>query len=76
MNTQEAVNRPRFHRHWKPDKLFLEDGFSPDTVAPLRRRGHEIGSISAVAAGEAIFDDGEYSQGAGDPQGHGRAAGY
>ncbi len=76
MNIQEAVNRPRFHHQWKPDKLFLEDGFSPDTVALLERRGHEIASIPAVAVVEAILYDGKYLQGATDPRGHGRAAGY
>ena len=76
MNIQEAVNRPRFHHQWKPDKLFLEDGFSPDTVALLQRRGHETASIPAVAVVEAILHDGKYLQGASDPRGHGRAAGY
>ncbi len=39
MNIQDAVNRPRFHHQWKPDKLYMEPGFSPDTEALLTRAG-------------------------------------
>ena len=31
MNAQEAVDAPRFHHQWQPDRLSLEKGFSPDT---------------------------------------------
>ena len=36
MNVQDAVDLPRFHHQWKPDKLYLEEGISPDTVALLQ----------------------------------------
>ncbi len=42
MNAQDAVDVPRFHHQWKPDKLYLEKGFSPDTVALLKARGHDV----------------------------------
>ena len=42
MNVQDAVDAPRFHHQWKPDKLALEPGFSPDTVALLEARGHNV----------------------------------
>ncbi len=76
MNVQDAVNRPRFHHQWKPDKLFMEDGFSPDTIELLRRFGHDIESIGGVAQVEAILYDGVWLQGAADNRGTGKAAGY
>lgn len=39
MNVQDAVDAPRFHHQWQPDILFLEKGFSPDTIELLRQRG-------------------------------------
>ena len=33
MNVQDAVDAPRFHHQWKPDKITMERGFSPDTVS-------------------------------------------
>jgi gamma-glutamyltranspeptidase/glutathione hydrolase len=43
MNAQEAVDAPRFHHQWLPDKIQYEKyGLSPDTVAELQRRGHTL----------------------------------
>ena len=44
MNAQDAVNAPRVHHQWYPDKLFIEPGFSPDTIALLKERGYEVES--------------------------------
>ena len=40
MNAQEAVDAPRFHHQWLPDRIRYERfGFSPDTAeARCRRR--------------------------------------
>jgi gamma-glutamyltranspeptidase/glutathione hydrolase len=41
MNVQEAIDAPRFHHQWLPDRILFERyGLSPDTVALLRARGH------------------------------------
>lgn len=78
MNAQDAVDFPRFHHQWQPDKLFLESGFSPDTVALLKARGHDVdyrpGSVSAVV--ELIVNDKGWLQGAADGRRPGKAAGY
>jgi hypothetical protein len=42
MNPQEAVDAPRFHHQWLPDAISIERGFSPDAIALLRSRGHEV----------------------------------
>jgi gamma-glutamyltranspeptidase/glutathione hydrolase len=42
MNIQEAVDAPRFHHQWLPDVLNVEQWFSPDTVAILRKMGYNV----------------------------------
>ena len=43
MNVQEAIDAPRFHHQWLPDRILAERyGLSPDTIALLRARGHEV----------------------------------
>ena len=42
MNAQDAVSAPRIHHQWYPDKLYMEPGFSPDTIKELERRGHTL----------------------------------
>ncbi|MBI4873184.1 MAG: gamma-glutamyltransferase [Acidobacteria bacterium] len=76
MNPQEAIDWPRFHHQWKPDRLSLERGFSPDTVALLKARGHQVDSVSSVAVVEAIRLAGGWLEGASDGRGNGKAAGY
>lgn len=76
MNAQEAIDAPRIHHQWQPDKLMLERGFSPDTIALLEQKGHTIDSISGVALVEAIVRQGEWWQGGTDRRAHGKASGY
>lgn len=76
MNMQDAIDAPRIHHQWQPDKLSMERGFSPDTIELLKARGHEIDSIRNVAVVEAILIDGGWLQGATDGRGNGKAAGY
>ena len=78
MNVQDAVDFPRFHHQWKPDKLYLERVISPDTVALLKAKGHDVdysqGAIGARV--EAIVIDGGWLQGGTDGRGNGKAVGY
>ncbi len=78
MNAQDAVDYPRFHHQWKPDKLSLDHNFSPDTVALLRAKGHDVdyaaGTVGARV--EAIVIDGGWLQGGSDGRGNGKAVGY
>ena len=50
MNVQDAVDYPRFHHQWKPDKLYLEHGFSPDTVALLKGMGYDVDYSRAASS--------------------------
>jgi gamma-glutamyltranspeptidase/glutathione hydrolase len=78
MNAQDAVDAPRFHHQWQPDTLYLEKGFSPDTVELLKQRGFKVDYAPGVviARVEAIVIDGGWLQGGSDGRAVGKAAGY
>ncbi len=42
LNIQEAVDAPRFHHQYLPDKLYLEPGFSDEAMAGLRSMGYDL----------------------------------
>lgn len=43
MNIQDAIDFPRFHHQWLPDRISYEPyGLSPDTLALLKQRGHAV----------------------------------
>jgi gamma-glutamyltranspeptidase / glutathione hydrolase len=79
MNVQDAVDAPRVHHQWQPDKLSLERGISPDTVALLKSRGYEVDYAPGVVLAQvaAIVSDGGWLQGGSDGRSAaGKAAGY
>jgi len=78
MNAQDAVDAPRIHHQWLPDKLRCEKGISPDTVALLKARGYDVDFSPAVvlARVEAILVDGGWLEGGSDGRAVGKAAGY
>ena len=79
MNVQDAVDAPRVHHQWQPDRLSLERGISPDTVALLKSRGYEVDYAPGVVLAQvaAIVSDGGWLQGASDGRSAaGKAAGY
>jgi gamma-glutamyltranspeptidase/glutathione hydrolase len=78
MNAQDAVDAPRIHHQWLPDKLKCESGISPDTIAILKARGYDVDFSPAVvlARVEAILADDGWLQGGSDGRAIGKAAGY
>jgi gamma-glutamyltranspeptidase / glutathione hydrolase len=55
MNAQEAVDAPRFHHQWLPDRISFErNGFSPDTVAALEKKGQTLQTGGAQGAAQVI----------------------
>jgi gamma-glutamyltranspeptidase/glutathione hydrolase len=52
---QTALDRPRIHHQWLPDRLEAEpDALSPETRAELERRGHEVYVTDATAKIHAV----------------------
>jgi gamma-glutamyltranspeptidase / glutathione hydrolase len=78
MNAQDAVDTPRIHHQWQPDKLYLEPGISPDTAALLKSRGYDVDRSPGLvlARVEAIVNSGGWLQGGSDGRASGKAAGY
>jgi gamma-glutamyltranspeptidase/glutathione hydrolase len=79
MNVQDAVDAPRVHHQWLPDKLSLERGISPDTVALLKSRGYDVDYTPGVVLARvaSIVKDGGWLQGGLDGRApEGKAAGY
>lgn len=79
MNVQDAIDAPRFHHQWQPDRLSLERGISLDTVALLKSRGYDVDYVPGIVLAQvaAIVSDGGWLQGGSDGRSAaGNAAGY
>lgn len=80
LNIQEAVDAPRFHHQYLPDKLYLEPGFSEEAMAGLRSMGYALaisgrywsnGECIAVNPRTGVLEGGQ------DHRSHfGKASGY
>lgn len=77
MNLQQAVDFPRFHHQWMPDRLRIErHGHSQDTVERLRQRGHSLAFVEKQGRVMAIQATDQWLLGAADARSEGRAEGY
>ena len=80
LNIQQAVDAPRFHHQYLPDVLYLEPGFSRETIAGLRALGYRLDAEDETwSDGECIAIDTRTGdlEGANDHRHHyGKAAGY
>jgi gamma-glutamyltranspeptidase/glutathione hydrolase len=78
MEPQAAINAPRFHHQWLPDRILLEQAFPDSLESTLNARGHathrvgHIGLVNAIAVDPATGD----RLGAADPRHDGAAVGY
>ena len=70
------------HHQWKPDRLDVEPGVSPDTAALLKGMGYELrfadkkGRPETVGLVEAIEIRDAWLLGGHDGRGPGKASGY
>jgi gamma-glutamyltranspeptidase/glutathione hydrolase len=76
MNIADAVDAPRLHHQWMPDVLRVEPGFSPDTVALLKARGHTVEIEDHQGEVAAIRVQDGWLEGDADPRTEGTAKGY
>jgi gamma-glutamyltranspeptidase / glutathione hydrolase len=80
LNIQQAVDAPRFHHQYLPDKLYLELGFPAAMRDALKALGYDIPpSTRHWSDGECIAIDPKTGEleGGQDHRGHyGKAAGY
>jgi gamma-glutamyltranspeptidase/glutathione hydrolase len=80
LNIQQAVDAPRFHHQYLPDKLGLEPGFSAATQDALKALGYDLAlSTRHWSDGECIAVDpktGQLEAGQDHRSHYGKAAGY
>jgi gamma-glutamyltranspeptidase/glutathione hydrolase len=78
MDPQAAINAPRFHHQWLPDRILMEKAFPEGMETALNARGHatyrvgHIGLVNAIAVDPTSGD----RLGAADPRHDGSAVGY
>jgi gamma-glutamyltranspeptidase / glutathione hydrolase len=78
MEPQAAINAPRFHHQWLPDRILIEGSFPGSLESALNARGHathrvgHIGIVNAIAIDPLTGD----RLGAADPRHDGAAVGY
>jgi gamma-glutamyltranspeptidase/glutathione hydrolase len=78
MEPQAAIDAPRFHHQWLPDRILLESTFPDSLESALNARGHathrvgHMGIVNAIAIDPATGD----RLGAADPRHDGAAVGY
>lgn len=77
MNIQTAVNAPRIHHQWLPDKIDYEErAILNDVKENLIKMKHIIGDLKSLGRIEAISVENGFYYGATDPRGFGGAIGY
>jgi len=54
LNLASAVAEPRLHSQLLPDRVDLEQGFSPDTLRLLEQRGHRLRPSAAMGAAHSV----------------------
>lgn len=79
MDLQAAVDAPRCHHQWKPDRISCEkEALSADVEEGLRGRGHEVETGPQRGDIQALLFDDETGRihAASDARGYGAALGY
>ena len=74
MDVAAAVATPRLHHQWLPDEVRLERGFSEDTLAALRAKGHRVAEPMGQTSANSIAVTPKGSLGAPDPRTRGADA--
>jgi gamma-glutamyltranspeptidase / glutathione hydrolase len=78
MDAQSAINAPRFHHQWLPDRILVEQNFSASVEKELQARGFETKRRGRIGLVNAIGIDPQSGErmGAADPRDNGAAVGY
>jgi gamma-glutamyltranspeptidase/glutathione hydrolase len=78
MNIQEAVNAPRYHHQWMPDRVNVEKAFPEADAEALEKMGHKIERHNKWGDAECIAIHPVTGErlGASDPRNNGKAIGF
>ncbi|MCB9523287.1 MAG: gamma-glutamyltransferase [Myxococcales bacterium] len=75
MPVRAAVEAPRIHHQWVPERVMVERDLPVDVVDALKRRGHTVERWDRYNAVQAVGRDGLWLTGASDPSKLGQPAG-
>jgi gamma-glutamyltranspeptidase/glutathione hydrolase len=77
MTLKEAIDAPRFHHQWTPDKVYVEVDFPDATVNALKEKGYTFYKRGRFGRMDGVYitKDGKRSA-AGDKRGDDSVAGY
>jgi gamma-glutamyltranspeptidase / glutathione hydrolase len=77
VTTARAVNLPKFHHQWLPDRIDVEVNFPDSTISALEKMGYNIFKRQQIGRSEVIkvLDNGSFEAVA-DNRGDDSAAGY
>lgn len=77
IKTSDAVNMPKFHHQWLPDRIDVENNFPDSTIAVLEKMGYTIFNRHSIGRTEVIkvLDNGTFETVA-DSRGDDSADGY
>ena len=78
MDAQTAINAPRFHHQWMPDRILMEQQFPASLEQGLNAMGHATKRRGHIGLVNAIGIDSKTGErlGAADPRDEGSAVGY
>jgi len=78
MNVQTAVDFPRVHHQWKPNRVFVEPEIAADVILNLESKGHEVRKETHWSSAQCIWIDPTTGliTGGTDSRSEGKAAGY
>ena len=74
MDVAAAVAAPRLHHQWLPDEVRIERGFTDDTLAALRAKGHRVVESPGYSSANSIAVTPTGLRGAPDPRTRGAEA--
>lgn len=77
-NMQEAVEFPRFHHQWKPDKINFENArFTKEQQDKLQKKGYQFNPVGGIGLVEGILVlSNQRLQGGADSRGDDTVSGY
>lgn len=55
MSATDAVNKPKFHHQWLPDRIDVEDDFDVNTIEQLKKLGYTIYNRGKIGRTEMIL---------------------
>ena len=78
MDAQAAINAPRFHHQWLPDRILMEEDFPETLEKALQARGFQTQRRGHIGLVNAIGIDAKTGErlGAADSRDNGAAVGY